>query len=132
MKSCLDIDALMAVGAALNWRSDDGLRHLAECESCRAQLAELAVVRQSLTEVAEPADGFVDLVMATLPDAGSEVVEGSEPWTALDLVNPVLAGLTALVAVLLVGKPIVAPGAAAIGAAIAAGATLWWNRTVAQ
>ena len=90
------------------------------------------MVRQSLTEVAEPADGFVDLVMATLPDAGSGVVAGAEPWTALDLVNPVLAGLTALVAVLLVGKPIVAPGAAAIGAAIAAGATLWWNKTVGQ
>ena len=50
--NCLDTDALVSVGAALDWDVPGRLDHLAACERCRAGLADLADLRGKLTGIA--------------------------------------------------------------------------------
>ena len=126
MSRCLETDTLVSVGAALAWNTEEGLRHIAECEACREQLHELAALRGDLARVMEPATGFTDRVMDSI-DARSAAPAS---LSGIGVLNSVFAGMTVFIAI---GYS--AAGAAQTPAGLpavlmsmaAAGATLWWN-----
>ena len=130
MSRCFDADALVTLGSVFEWKLDEALRHLNECESCRVQLRQLATMRDALDEEMEPDRGFVDRVMRDVArEREMETATERRPGL-LDVLNPTLAGATAFVALLLAGggsapfRPGLAVVIAAAGAALL---TLWWN-----
>ncbi len=96
MNECLDTEKLVSVGMALDWNTEDALRHLVECRRCREELERLATVCDVVGS-AMPADpGFTDRVMAGMAQGGTPQ---AQPWWSVTvglLVNPALAGMTAL------------------------------------
>ena len=61
---CPDTDDLASIGAAFNWETERGIRHISSCESCRASLADLARLRTVLTTSVEPGSAFSGRVMS--------------------------------------------------------------------
>lgn len=72
-RDCFDRDALVSLAAALEWRPDEGLAHIAACDTCRAELGRLTVLQQMLDETVVPSPGYTDRVaaLATAPTAVS-------------------------------------------------------------
>ncbi len=58
MSRCLETDTLVSVGAALEWNTEEGLRHIAECGPSREQLREMADLSGDLAPVMEQETGF--------------------------------------------------------------------------
>jgi predicted anti-sigma-YlaC factor YlaD len=131
MRGCLDRDALVTLGAALDWEIEERLRHLAECESCRAELKRLATVHSVLGEELQPAPGFADRVLHALRvEPGARPARSRLPRLA-GVLNPVLAALTSFFAVAFVatgqGVPELGPPALFVSLLVAV-VTVWWNR----
>ncbi len=126
MKRCLDVDRLVTLGSLFDWRPDRA-RHLAECDECLARLRELASLREALSAEIEPAAGFADRVVRSLPLAAhAQRPPRRRIW--LSLLNPVLAGLTTLVAVGVASEPGAATGLgpSAPVASLVAGVVTGW------
>lgn len=112
MKSCPDLDVLMAIAAAAGWNEDE-LRHAVSCQVCRDSRAALRATREALVaEHAVPA-GFADRVLQSLPSPSEGRVRSRLVGTLL--LSPVV-GLTAFFALLVSSGPAPVP----IGPALAA------------
>ena len=129
MTSCLDDDTLVSLAAAVNW-DGDMLQHLLQCTNCKEQLKQVGDIREIASVTEEPRPGFVDEVMNHLTsdvpeDTGTETVSR---W--LQVLNPLLAGVTALGVVQMALAELgiqTNPRVLAVPVIIAA-ATMWWNR----
>ncbi len=130
MSRCLDMDSLVTIGAALDWKAEEALHHLMECENCQVQLRQLTALHDALAEKAEPAPGFSDEVVGTL--VRQEVRTPARSWTSrlVEFLNPALAGLTVFFAIgfvaseqstMLLGAPTF------FASLLVAGLTGWWN-----
>ena len=133
MNRCLDGDTLVSLSAALDWDTDEGLRHVVDCPSCRQQLHQLSELYRDLTEEMNPRPGFTDDVIRSIgmhPNRQSEV---ANRMTALGLLNPLLASMAVFFATAYAsaGDPQMQLDLLpAILVSLAGGAvTLWWNRT---
>ena len=65
MSSCLEAEALVTL-ASISDDPERALRHVLECDGCRASITGIAHLRSELVESAVRV-GFVDDVMAALP-----------------------------------------------------------------
>ena len=130
MSGCLEVDSLVTLGNLLEWKTNEALEHLLSCEECQAQLDQLAAVHTALDDTIEPAARFADRVMVAV--RADEEERAAKRWVPglVDILNPLFAGATAFVALLLVagvGAPL-RPGAPLlIASALAAAATILWN-----
>lgn len=118
MKSCLDVDTLTSVGQALDW-DVALLDHVHGCDECRAQLAVLQTTRALLTDEEPVRTDFADSVMAAITQRTNQE-RRAKAWIAG--LNPVLAGMTAVV-VAWAARP--APWALATAAVVASVVVLW-------
>ena len=128
MSRCLDLDRLVAVGAAIDWQVDEVLDHLGDCAECRAELQRLASVHSALSEEEEPRPGLVDDVMADL--LSTEAKRTALLRIVSVSLNTVLAGATAFFAIAMAAAatPPIQLGPVALGAAmLVAVGTAWWN-----
>lgn len=119
MSQCLETDALLTVGDALDWKVEDGLRHLQDCETCRAELEALRIAHAGLADV-EPvgADAIRAVTDAVHAAAARERTQMHARARLLQWVEPVLAGVTALVIVSSSRVPIDGFGAAVLAFAL--------------
>lgn len=125
---CPGIDALVRLGAALDWQMNGILDHVSGCALCREELSELAAVHAALSAEQRPRPGLVDEVMRELARAerpGASIRRGLAA-----ALTPLLAGVTALFTIALASTVTssMQVGPEAIGAAVAAGiAAAAWN-----
>lgn len=131
MSRCLDIDALVDLCVALDGEVESSLDHLAGCGACKGRLHEVALARSALAEELEAPPALVRAVVAGF---GAPVSNASPRWgaTLMRLLNPVLAGVTSIVAAVFVlgahGGPVSA--APLVGVAVFVSAiTLLYNRS---
>lgn len=103
---CPDLDALVSLCLAFDWRPDEALRHLAACDICRSALRDLVTLRRALDVGVQPRAGLVEEVARLL--GGHAAVGRRRPKSAQAvalLLVPVLAGLTALTTLTLAAGP---------------------------
>ncbi len=133
MNRCLDGDTLVSLGAALDWDTDEGLRHVVDCQSCQHQLRQLAELHRDLTEEIKPRPGFTDDVMRSIGARRTNQSEVASRVTLLGLLNPLMASVAVFFAIAYTsaGDPQAQlEFLPAILVSLAGGAvTLWWNRT---
>lgn len=119
MTACLNADALVAIGDALQWEVSEGLRHLEACEECRVQLEVLRLTRAGLFD-SEPVDAAVlARVSGALNRTASterRQVRLRERWVQAG--EGALAGVTALIVLFSNRVPIDSVGTVAIGFAL--------------
>ena len=127
MESCPNVDALLAVGQALQWETTAGLEHLKSCERCQQELESLHAIHASLVDEVEPAAGYVDAVVRSLAEEPASA-HAAGGWVAV--LNPILAAAVGMV----VALNAVTPEAEAplrgivVSAAFAAVAAVYWGR----
>ncbi len=127
MNRCLDLDRLVAVGAAVDWQVDELLEHLRDCTECREELRRLASVHGALSAEEAPRPGLVDEVMANLVATQASRVSMRRMMSVS--LTPLLAGMTAFFAIAMAtATSPVGVGPVAIGAAIVVAlGTAWWS-----
>lgn len=135
MSECVDRDTLVTLSSALGADAAARLSHLASCTDCMERLARVDALRSALSHELAPRAGFVDEVMAAVPDytrVESPVdgrVAGRLGHRVVDLANPLLATATTFVALLMVGEASLQPSLPLAAVALGAGAiTLWRNK----
>jgi hypothetical protein len=116
MNTCLSTDAILAVGAALEWDVPNGLRHLENCEECRAQLEALRLTRAGFTD-SEPVDAtVVQRISAAVSSLAREERANAERRARWVMpVEGLLGGVTALIILVSSHVRIDSPGAAVLG-----------------
>lgn len=127
MKRCLDVDRLVTLGAAVDWKVEELLEHLLACSDCREQLGRLATVHDTLN-TEEPAPP--ELVAAVISDMSFRQARRASIGRSLTRsLTALLAGMTTLFSV-----PLVASGTSPVsfgpvaGAAVAVAlAMVWWS-----
>jgi hypothetical protein len=123
MSECLHTDALVAVGAALDWNVGEGLQHVQRCTECRMQVELLQLTHASFSAV-EPVDPDVlrgittALASARLGETARAQARARWAWPF----EGVAAGLAALLVLVSSDVRVDSPGAAAL--AFLLGATL--------
>ncbi len=107
MTGCLDTDAKVAIGNALDWDVQEGLRHLEHCEDCQTELEVLRLARMGLLESA-PVDAAVvrRVAGAVRGAAGAERQHAlfRERWMRAG--EAVVAGLTAVIIAISSNAPV--------------------------
>lgn len=98
MKACFTTDELVDIGAVLGADVSERLGHLAQCGSCRSELAIVAAVRSALgDEAAEADERALAATRAVIRrEAQAERAERRSPRRWGSAAETVLAGLTAL------------------------------------
>ena len=133
MNHCWDEDRLVSLGAALDWDTDEGLRHVVDCRSCQQQLRELSELHRDLTEEMKPRPDFTDDVIRSIGVHGNWQLEVANRMTPLSVLNPLLASMAVFFAIAYAsaGDPQMQLDLLpVILVSLAGGAvTLWWNRT---
>ena len=116
MNACLSTDAIVAIGAALDWEIADGLRHLQTCDECREQLESLRLTRAGFADT-EPVDPEVlqriSAALGTAARTERAQTEHRARWVAP--IEGLLGGVAALIVLVSSGVRIDSPGAAALG-----------------
>jgi len=130
MTSCLDDDALVSLGSALDW-DGEVLQHLLQCADCKEQLRQLSAVRQIVDITAGPRPAFMQEVMIQLH--GSELMTERRTGSAsqwIQLLNPLLAAVTALgvIQMAAAGSRLPIGPQVIIMPVVVAVTTWWWNR----
>ena len=130
MTSCLDDDALVSLGSALDW-DGEVLQHLLQCADCKEQLRQLSTVREIVDITADPRPGFVQEVMIQLD--GSELMTKRSARSApqwIQVLNPLLAAFTALgvIQMAAAGSSLPLGPQVIIMPVVVAATTWWWNR----
>ena len=133
MNRCLEGNTLVSLGAALDWDTDEGLRHVVDCQSCQQQLRQLSELHRDLTEEMKPRPGFTDDVIRSIGVHGNRQSKAGNRMTPLGLLNPLLASVAVFFATAYAsaGDPQMQLDLVpAILVSLAGGAvTLWWNQT---
>jgi hypothetical protein len=116
MNGCLDADALLAIGHALDWNVEERLSHLRTCADCRAQLETLQRVRDAL-QASTPVDpDAVRRITAALREAGSEERHRARQRSGLrQIAEACAAGVTAVLVIVSNGISIESPATAVAG-----------------
>ena len=116
MSGCLDTDAILAIGDALNWDVAEGLRHLDTCDDCRTQLEVLRLTRLGFSET-EPVDAEVlRRISAALGEASrSERSRLGVRERVVHSIEAFMAGVTALIILVSSGIEIESIGAGVLG-----------------
>ncbi|HUF27860.1 MAG TPA: hypothetical protein VMM18_12870 [Gemmatimonadaceae bacterium] len=123
MIECLDSDKLLTIGQALDWDVESGLRHLEHCDECRARLEGLRLTREALVETEDVEPEAIRRISAALSDAARiEKRDTGEPSRWASAIEPLVAGVTALVVLTSSGIRIASLAAGVL--AFALGATL--------
>lgn len=121
MNDCPDTDAIVAVGDALDWKIAEGLRHLQTCDECRDQIDVLQLARMAFAET-EVVDVMVTRrVAAALGSAARDERasdRGRKRW--INVVEPIAAGVAALLLLRSSGVHVESVTAAALGFALGA------------
>lgn len=92
MNDCLDEDALISVGNAVEWDTTR-LKHVATCASCQDELRRFRDFRRVLGDEMDPGPDFASSVVDQLPD--ETVLTTNSAITGVNLVaTPLVAGLT--------------------------------------
>ena len=123
MSDCLGADQLVTIGDALDWDVAVKLEHLQSCESCRARLAELGLIRAALAETEAVEEAVVERIGAALRaeahDGPARTPLGARPRAPA--LEALLAGITAPVVVISSGIEIdgLAAGLICASAAVA-------------
>lgn len=116
MNDCLDADALLAIGHALDWKVEERLSHLRTCADCRAQLGILQRVRNEVLASTPVDPDTVRRITAALREAGREERLRVRQRSRLrQIAEACAAGLTALLAIVSNGISIESPATAAVG-----------------
>jgi hypothetical protein len=118
---CLDADAILALGHALDWKVEEGLRHLRTCGDCRAQLETLQRTHEELTASTPVDPKTLQRISAALQEA-SRVESDRAPGRArLQLAaEACVAGIAALLVLVSNGVPIEGPATASVGFSLGA------------
>ncbi|HEY0305854.1 MAG TPA: hypothetical protein VGC44_12860 [Longimicrobiales bacterium] len=97
MTNCPGADALATIAGALEWDVEQGIKHLSSCEVCGEQLRALRAVRVAY-DVREdvPASVVARIGDAIGAAAARERTRGKRTQSLGDIIEAVLAGLTAL------------------------------------
>ena len=129
MSNCPGTDALATIAGALEWEVDEGLKHLTSCTACGEQLRALRDVH-SAYEAHEPVpESVLARVNAVIADeAAGERAKHRKVQNLGDLVEAILAGVTALAVVNTGGINVPAALSAAVFAVVAT--SLFAYRTI--
>ena len=123
MSECLDTDAMLAIGDALDWDVSEGLRHLEACNECRTRLEALRLTRLAFLETG-PVDPAVVRQISAAVSAAARAERGRRRqrrrWVGA--AEPLVAGVTGLTIVVSSGIRIESTAAGLLGFAL--GATL--------
>jgi anti-sigma factor RsiW len=121
MIPCLDDEALLGIGHALEWGIGEGLSHLQTCAQCRTQLEMLQRIREEMlaSESLDPA--ALHEITAAVRQAGREERFAARRRAPLWQAGEAFAaGVTGLIAVNSSGVPIEGPTVAAVAFSLAA------------
>ena len=121
MSDCLDTDAVLTIGHALDWNVAEGLSHLRTCTNCRAQLATLQRTREGLLASTPVDPETLQRISAALHEASHGEFDQARRRTRLpQAAEACAAGVTALLILVSNGVPIEGPATAAVGFALGA------------
>lgn len=116
MTPCLDTEAILGIGHALEWRIGDGLSHLRTCAECRTQLDMLQRIREGVLASESVDTSALDEITTALRQAAHEDLSAGRRrawlWQAAEACA---AGVTGLIAINSSGVPLEGP-AVAVGA----------------
>lgn len=97
MRECLSTDAIVTIGDALSWEVTEGLRHLQICDECRTQMETLQLIRAAFAET-EPIDaanfGRISEALRAAGRSERARMQRAQRWA--NLIEPMMAGITAL------------------------------------
>jgi hypothetical protein len=120
MSECLDADALLAIGHALDWRIEEGLIHFQTCADCRAQLETLQLTREGLLASTPVESETLRRVAAMLHDAGAREIRDAGRGTRHQVAEACAAGVTALITLASIRAPLESPATAVIAFSLGA------------
>lgn len=115
MSDCLDADATLAIGAALEWRVSEGLSHLDTCAECRARLELMQRIRRSVLASTPVDTATVEEVCAALRRATRDDLPRARPHSWIGQgVEACTAGVAGLFAVTVNGVSVDDPAVAVV------------------
>jgi hypothetical protein len=115
MSDCLDADATLAIGDALEWRISEGLSHLATCGECRARLELMQRIRRSVLASTPVDTAIVEEVCAALRQAKRDDLSRGQPHARIRQgVEACTAGVAGLIAVTANGVSVDDPAVAVV------------------
>ena len=115
MNEHFDSDTLATIGAAVRWDTAGGLRHLSECDDCRAQLEQMRLVRVSFLEQEEINPAALErVVWAVGAQARTERERTMRRAGWMGVVEPFVAGIAGLVVLASSGMRPASVGAAVL------------------
>jgi hypothetical protein len=119
MSRCPDTDTILTIGDALHWDVQEGLRHLQTCEDCRSQIDVLRLAHAGFADAEAVAPAVLQSVSGAVATAAARDRERRRTTDVLaQWIEPILAGVTALITVSSSRVPIDSVGAAAAAFAI--------------
>ena len=125
---CLETDTLVALGAALEWNTDDVLRHVTSCSQCRARLSQLAAIQSALEAEMQPTRGFTDMVVESVRSYHAD--HGVRWHWLTGMLNFGLASIAMFFTIALgvnTGGRLPPGPSVLVVCLVTAGATLWWS-----
>lgn len=121
MSECLDTDAVLTIGHALDWNVEEGLSHLRTCMNCRAELETLQRTREGLLASTPVDPETQQRISAALHEASRGEFAHARRGTRLpQAAEACAAGVTALLLLVSNGVPIEGPATAAVGFSLGA------------
>jgi hypothetical protein len=121
MSDCLDADATLAIGHALEWRISEGLSHLHTCGECRARLELMQRIRLGVLASTPVDPAALEEVRAALRQASRDDLSRGRRHTGIrQVVEACTAGVTGLIAVTANGVSVEDPTVAVVAFALGA------------
>jgi hypothetical protein len=121
MTPCLDAEAILGIGHALEWRIGEGLSHLRTCAECRTQLDMLQRIRDGVLASESVDAAAVDEITTALRQAAREDLSAARCRARLwQAGEACAAGVTGLIAINSSGVPLEGPAVAVAAFSIAA------------
>jgi len=121
MTPCLDAEAILGIGDALEWRIGEGLSHLRTCAECRTQLEMLQRIREEVLSSESVDAAALDEITTALRQAAREDLSAARRRARLwQAVEACAAGVTGLIAINSSGIPLESSAVAVAAFSIAA------------
>lgn len=121
MTPCLDAEAILGIGHALDWRIGEGLSHLRTCAECRTQLEMLQRTREGVLASESVDLAALDEITTALRHAAREDLSAARRRARLrQAAEACAAGVTGLIAINSSGVPLEGPAVAIAAFSIAA------------
>jgi hypothetical protein len=121
MIPCLDAEAIVGIGDALEWRIGEGLDHLRTCAECRTQLEMLQRIREEVLAGESVDAAALDAITTALRQAAREELSAARRRARLwQVAEACAAGVTGLIAINSSGVPLEGPAVGVAAFSIAA------------